>query len=130
MALGGSGHGHKGHALTVMTEVLTQAVAGYGRARNPPPSEENSVFLQVIDPTAFTPRSDYLQEINYLVDRVTRSTPDSPGTPVRMPGARAWRARKERLESGVDLYPGILEALEAEAVQLGVAVPDWDRLIP
>ena len=57
MPVGGRHHGHKGHALTIMTEVLSQALGGYGRGQSSGESEQNSVFLQVIDPAAFGARS-------------------------------------------------------------------------
>ena len=98
MPIGGIGHGHKGHALTLMTEVLTQALSGLGRSASPGASEENSVFLQVFDPQAFGPRADYLREVDHLVRAVTGSTPDDPDHPVRVPGQRAWRLRAEQLD--------------------------------
>jgi len=127
MPVGGTGHGHKGFALTLMTEVLTQALGGYGRARREGDGEANSVFLQVIDPAAFTGRGDYLREIDLLLARTRDSTPVDPAEPVRVPGQRAWQRRQERLVGGVDLYPGILDALLVEAERLAVAIPEWAR---
>lgn len=125
MPVGGAGHGHKGFALTLMTEVLTQALGGYGRATGAGDGEANSVFLQVIDPTAFAARGDYLREIDLLLERTRESAPVDPADPVRVPGQRAWQRRRERLAQGVDLYPGILAALVAETERLGVTVPSW-----
>jgi L-lactate dehydrogenase len=64
--LGGPGHGHKGHALTILTETLTQALAGYGREQSRGMSEQNSVFLHVMDPAAFGPRSAYDREVDHM----------------------------------------------------------------
>jgi len=127
MPVGGPGHGHKGYALTLMTEVLSQALGGYGRAVGAGDGEANSVFVQVIDPEAFAGLADYFREIDLLLERTRSSAPVTAEEPVRVPGERAWRLRRERLALGVDLYPGILEALTAEARRLGVAVPDWAR---
>ena len=111
MPIGGLGHGHKGHALTLMTEVLTQALSGHGRATQIGSSEENSVFLQVFDPLAFGSRDDYYAQIDHLVHCVSISRPDDAEQPVRVPGQRAWRRRAEQLRGGVALYPGIFDAL-------------------
>lgn len=128
MPVGGESHGHKGFALTLMTEVLTQALGGYGRTAGAGDGEANSVFLQVIDPASFTARADYFREIDLLLERTRESAPVDPAEPVRVPGQRAWQRRSECLADGVDLYPGILEGLVVEAERLSVAVPPWARL--
>ena len=121
--LGGPGHGYKGHALTVMIELLSQALAGYGRAQSTGSSEQNSVFLQVIDPAAFGSRSDYDLEAEHLVAMIEASPADDPDHPVRVPGFRAWRERARRVDSGVDLDPGIIEGLEPFAREAGLPMP-------
>ena len=123
MPIGGTGHGHKGHALTLMTEVLSQALAGYGRAGERPESELNNVYLQVMDPAAFCDPADYDREIGYLVQRVEKSRPDDPEMPVRMPGRNAWSNRSRQLAEGVLLDPGVLEALAPYADAAGLELP-------
>src|SRR5262245_11081812 len=49
---GGTDHGHKGYALALLIEALTQALGGFGRA-DKPTGWGASVFVQVIDPSAF-----------------------------------------------------------------------------
>ena len=121
--VGGLGHGHKGHALTVMIELLSQALAGYGRAQSTGSSEQNSVFLQVIDPTALGSRSDYDLEAEHLVAMIEASPADDPDHPVRVPGFRAWRERVRQIDSGVVLEPGIIEGLEPFAREAGLGMP-------
>jgi L-lactate dehydrogenase len=121
--MGGAGHGHKGHALTIMTEVLTQALAGYGRARSSGASEENSVFLQVLDPTAFGDRGFYDQEMAHLVAQVAGSRPDDPDQPVRVPGYRAWQAREQQMKHGLEVESGIMAGLLPYAVAAGIEPP-------
>ena len=123
MPVGGTGHGHKGHALTIMTEVLSQALAGYGRAGERPESELNSVYLQVLDPAAFCAPDAYQREIRYLVESVQGSRPDDSDKPVRVPGQGAWATRRAQLNQGVDLDPGVLTMLEPFAAAAGVPVP-------
>ncbi len=124
MPVGGTGHGHKGHALTIMTEVLTQALAGHGRSAARPASELNNVYLQVIDPAAFTAAEDYDREIGHLIDMVQNSRPDVVDQPVRLPGARAWALRAEQMQSGVQLDPGVLDLLKPYAEAWGLTVPE------
>ena len=124
MPVGGVGHGHKGHAMTLMTELLTQALAGYGRSESRPESELNSVYLQVLDPAAFCPADAYDREICCLVERVQSSRPDNPDRPVRVPGQNAWSTRTRQLREGVDLDPGVLAALEPFADEAGLALPE------
>jgi LDH2 family malate/lactate/ureidoglycolate dehydrogenase len=121
MPLGGATHGHKGHALMLMTEVLTQALAGYGRSRASGDGEANSVFLQIMDPRLLSSPADYLLEIDFMMDLIRSSEPDPGVERVRVPGERAWQARQQRLRDGVDLYPGVLDSLLKEARRLDVA---------
>jgi L-lactate dehydrogenase len=124
MPLGGAGHGHKGHALTIMTEVLTQALGGHGRAATSGSSEENSVFLLVMDPEAFGERRDYEREVNHLVAMIESSPPDDPERPVRVPGRRAWRERARLLHEGmVTLDAGVVSDLAPFARDAGLVLP-------
>ena len=123
MPVGGTGHGHKGHALTLMTEVLSQALAGYGRAGTRPESELNSVYLQVLDPAAFCLPADYDRELSHLVQMVEGSTADDPERPVRVPGRNAWASRTRQRQEGVTLDPGVLAALAPFAAAAGLELP-------
>jgi L-lactate dehydrogenase len=123
MPVGGLGHGHKGHALTLMTEVLSQALGGYGRAQSTGQSEENSVYLQILDPQAFGSREAYDREVDHLVTMVVESPPDDPFDPVRVPGHRAWQQRAQQIEAGVILDPGTIESLVPYAAVAGIEVP-------
>jgi L-lactate dehydrogenase len=123
MPLGGPTHGHKGHALTLMTEVLSQALAGFGRSRADGASEQNSVFLMVMDPAAFGDRADYDREMTHLTRMVERSRADDPTRPVRVPGRSTWQARSRQLAEGVDLDDGVVESLVPFASDAGVDLP-------
>jgi L-lactate dehydrogenase len=123
MPIGGLSHGHKGHALTLMTEVLTQALAGHGRARSQSENEQNNVFLQVLDPLAFADAKDYDREIEHLQRMVEDSPADDPERPVRLPGRRAWASRLAQMAHGIDLDPGTMEALAPYAEDAGLDLP-------
>lgn len=123
MPIGGIGHGYKGYALTLLTEVLSQALGGHGRRDAVGEGEANSVFIQVLDPRAFADWDDYLAEADYLVAACRNAAPDDPAQPVRVPGERAWRRRGRALSEGVELYPGTMEAIVPWAGKLGVDPP-------
>ncbi len=123
MPIGGLGHGHKGYALTLLTEVLSQAIGGHGRRDAAGEGEANSVYLQVVDPTAFSEWEDYLAEVDYLLEACRRTAPDDPASPVRVPGESAWRRREQALEQGLAPYDGVMEAMAPWAARLGVEMP-------
>jgi L-lactate dehydrogenase len=122
MPLGGLGHGHKGQALTVMTEVLSQAMGGYGRAQELEANELNSVYLQVLDPAAFGDLASYQLEVSRLVELIEGCPPDS-GASVRVPGRATWRRRSDSWEGGLVLDAGIMDALLPFAEAAGVDAP-------
>lgn len=123
MPIGGLGHGHKGYALTLLTEVLTQALGGHGRSAAAGEGEANSVFLEVLDPRAFAPWPDYLREVDHLLEACRSAAPDDPASPVRVPGERAWQGRQRALAEGLILYPAAFDAMLPWAEELGVDPP-------
>jgi LDH2 family malate/lactate/ureidoglycolate dehydrogenase len=135
MPIGGLGHGYKGYALTLMTEVLTQALAGHGRTayleeeqgstegRADSGAEANAVYLQVIDPLAFGGWAGYVREIDHLLAACRNAAPDDPAQPVRVPGEGAWQRRSRALAEGVKLPDGVIRAMTAWAERLGVVPP-------
>lgn len=123
MPIGGLGHGHKGYALTLMTEVLSQALGGHGRRDAAGEGEANSVFLEVLDPRAFASWAEYLAEVDYVLEACRQAAPDEPERPVRIPGERAWHDRLRGLSDGLALYPGVFDALLPWARELDVEPP-------
>jgi L-lactate dehydrogenase len=123
MPIGGVDHGYKGYGLCLWNELLTLALGNYGRADSTRFSEENSVFIQVIDPQAFGSLEDFQREAQFLADlcRDSRTRPADP--PVRVPGDRALARHREQLTQGVFLYPSILEDLRPWAEKLNVSMP-------
>src|SRR5262245_1392770 len=111
---GGLDHGHKGYGWALIAEALTQGLAGFGRAEDPK-GWGACAFVEVIDPGAFGGRNAFLREMTWLADAIHRS-PARPGMErVRLPGDNAAARRREALERGVELYPGVLDALRPAA---------------
>jgi LDH2 family malate/lactate/ureidoglycolate dehydrogenase len=122
LPLGGLDAGHKGYALALLIEALTSGLGGYGRA-NGPKGWGASLFVQVLDPAAFSGEDAFVRETGWLAD-ACRATPVRPGdAPVRMPGDGALARRDEQRKKGVALHPSILPALKPWCEKLGVAVP-------
>lgn len=122
MPVGGADHGHKGYGLALFIEALTQGLGGYGRAEAPG-GWGASVFVQVIDPTAFGGVREFRRETTWLA-RACRESPPAPGfDAVRLPGERGLARERRALSEGVELYPGVLAALETFARKHGVPPP-------
>lgn len=122
LPLGGIDHGHKGYGLALMVEALTQGLSGYGRAESPP-QWGASVFVQVIDPSAFGGTDAFRRETSWLANACRDSTPVPGIDAVRLPGERGLARKREALANGVAIYPGIMEALAPHAAKRGVKPP-------
>ena len=122
LPLGGLDAGHKGYALALLVEALTGGLSGFGRA-DPSEGWGATVFVQVLDPDAFGGRDAFVRQTSWLADACHAATPRPGGSGVRLPGERGLKLLREQLESGVELHPSILPALEPWAEKLGVAIP-------
>ncbi|ONG50804.1 lactate dehydrogenase [Pseudoroseomonas deserti] len=120
LLLGGQEAGHKGFGLALMVEALTQGLAGHGR-RDAPTRWGASVYLQLIDPAAFSGREAFLDQMEFLAERCHANAPIDPDRPVRLPGEQADRKIAEALRDGVPLSETTVGALKSWADKLGVA---------
>jgi L-lactate dehydrogenase len=122
LPLGGLDAGHKGFGLTLLVEALTGGLAGHGRA-NPKEGWGATVFLQVLDPVAFSGSKAFARQTEHIAQacRATRSR--RAGEKVRTPGERALSRSREQQAQGVALHPGILPTLAPWAEKLGAAPP-------
>jgi LDH2 family malate/lactate/ureidoglycolate dehydrogenase len=122
LPLGGLELGHKGFALGLLVEALTSALAGFGRADGTD-HWGASVFLQLIDPGAFSGDAAFRREAGALASSC-ENTPTPPGgQPVRLPGRRGLALRERQLHGGVVLHPHIMPQLAGRAAELNVAMP-------
>jgi LDH2 family malate/lactate/ureidoglycolate dehydrogenase len=122
LPLGGLDAGHKGFALALLIEALTAGLAGHGRA-DPPAGWGGSVFVQVVDPEAFSGLSAFTRQLDFLASAARQAKPRHAGEPVRLPGERGLQRYRDALARGVALYPTILPALVPWAQRYGVVPP-------
>ena len=123
LPVGGTDHGHKGYALGLTVEALSQGLSGHGRADSPT-GWGASVYVQVIDPEAFGGAGAFTRQTRWLVDRCHAVRP-APGVGrVRLPGERGLALARAARRDGVALYPGIMAGLAARAQAAGVTAPD------
>jgi L-lactate dehydrogenase len=119
---GGIEAGHKGYALALIVEMLTGALAGFGRA-DPKEGWGATVLVQAFDPQAFGGTDAFLRQADWLAE-TCRNNPPRPGfDAVRLPGQRGLALRRQQLERGVALQEDIMPALQPWGRKLGVELP-------
>lgn len=119
---GGTDHGHKGYALTLMVEALTGGLAGHGRA-DPKEGWGATVMVQVFNPALFGGEAEFRRQTEFVAAQC-RATPPRPGfDAVRLPGESGLRKRAQQLTGGVELYSSILPALAPWADRFQVPLP-------
>ncbi len=122
LPLGGKDSGHKGYGLTLLVEALTGGLAGHGRA-DPREGWGATVYLQIIDPRAFSGLDSFTRQTGTVVDQCHASRPAQIGHPVRTPGEKGLALAAQQLKSGVELYPAIMPMLMPWAEKFSVALP-------
>ncbi|RYH11721.1 Ldh family oxidoreductase [Tropicimonas sp. IMCC6043] len=119
---GGTDHGHKGYGIALMVEMLTQALAGHGRAQHPDRWGGN-VYLQVMAPDAFAGAEPFVEETTYLGELCRNNRPADGGPPVRVPGDRVQSALADAAENGIQHPDEVWRRVSASAADLGVDLP-------
>ena len=122
LPLGGLDHGHKGFALGLLVEALTQGLAGFGRA-DEPSGWGASVLVLAFAPPMFAGAEPFGRQVDWLAEACRASRPASAPREVRMPGELALERKAAALRDGVELFPGIAQALRALADRLGRPPP-------
>lgn len=122
LPMGGLDHGHKGYALALLVEALTNGLAGHGRSV-PLEGWGATVHVQVYAPALFGGAESFTRETEHLA-ATCRATPPRAGfARVRLPGEAGLARRAEQLAAGVALHPKILPALAPWAEKLRVPPP-------
>jgi len=122
LPLGELALGHKGFALGLLVEALTSGLCGFGR-KDTPGRWGATVFLLMMDPGALGGREEFIAESTWIAEACLKADPLDKDNPVRLPGQAALAKKRRCLESGLELEPGIIPALEKWSATLGVPVP-------
>ena len=119
---GGVDAGHKGYALALIVETLTGALAGFGRA-DPKEGWGATVFVQVIDPTAFGGADAFARQAEWIAQACRDNPPRAGFDSVRLPGQRGLARRRDQLQRGVALHADVLPSLDPWSTKLSVPLP-------
>ncbi|MCZ4088796.1 Ldh family oxidoreductase [Sinorhizobium psoraleae] len=119
MPLGGEDFGYKGFGFGIMVEAFALALSGHGRLI-PKQRGAQGVFLQLIDPAAFSGRDAFLAETTDFVRRCKASRPAEGAKGIRLPGERAMSEKRRQLHGGLEMPDELLERLAALASSHGV----------
>lgn len=122
MPIGGALKGYKGFGMALMVDILSQGLAGSGRADKHDPMTL-SVFIQVTDPAAFSGTDAFIRQSSHTA-ALCRDNPPAPGVgKVRVPGDGAATARRKAAAEGIEVDDRVVEALAARAAALGSPWP-------
>ena len=122
LPLGGLDHGHKGFALGLLVEALSQGLAGFGRA-DEPSGWGASVLVLAFAPPMFAGAEAFARQVDRLAEACLASTPARGSDRVRLPGESALARKAAALRDGVELFPGIARELCTLAERLGIPPP-------
>jgi L-lactate dehydrogenase len=120
LPVGGIDHGHKGFALALTVEALTQGLGGYGRAEAPT-DWGAGVTVLAFAPALFAGLAPFLTQVDWLAAACRAATPRDPAVPVRLPGEAALARKARGLVEGVELHPEVAAQIAALAEKHGVA---------
>ncbi|KAI9727429.1 MAG: hypothetical protein M1834_008373 [Cirrosporium novae-zelandiae] len=118
--------GPKGSALSVMMDVFSGVLSGSafaGHVTNPyDPSKAADVghFLIAIRPNLFMSLEDFKERMDYLYQRVIGSDKMAGIDRIYFPGEIEQLTKEERLKTGIPYVQAEIEALNKEALAVGV----------
>ena len=121
LPMGGMETGHKGYVISVLIEALTSGLAGWGRSEEG--SFGNNVFIQLINPGAFSGIDAFTRETGYLAESCRTAPAMDPDNPVRMPGDRAAAMWADQSANGIQLHPEILPRMAPLLEKYGIDAP-------
>jgi LDH2 family malate/lactate/ureidoglycolate dehydrogenase len=122
LPVGGLDHGHKGFALALLIEALTQGLSGYGRADGET-GWGASVYVQVWDPSFYGGLASFQRQTSWLAAACRACRPQDPAKPVRLPGQFALENLAAAFVGGVPLHDSIMPPLREMAVARGINPP-------
>ena len=126
--VGGGGKelgGHKGYGLAVFAQIFASTLGGGSfspiRNRTQKGSDPDNIghFFMALNPAAFRPLDDFLDDMDALSETLRASRPVDPGRPVLMPGDPEVAARAERERDGIPMPASLREVIRDIAAAAG-----------
>ena len=102
---------YKGYGLALVIQILSGALVN--AAVIPPPGVNYGLLLIVIDPSIFLPLDEFKRKVTDLIDQVKNTKKMDGVAEILVPGERAWRERKQRMEIGIELDDDLVEQLRS-----------------
>jgi LDH2 family malate/lactate/ureidoglycolate dehydrogenase len=121
LPVGGLDHGHKGFALGLLVECLTQGLSSYGRADDVR-DWGAAVLVIALKPQAFGSKSEFDRQVEWIANACRSASPIDETRPVRLPGESAFARRRRALAEGLALHPTIVPKLETLAHTIGISM--------
>ena len=120
--------GHKGYSLSVMAELLGQALTGADQYQDPVSAEEvfrrSGALVLAIHAGAFRPADETKGVARNLVTRL-RKVPPAPGVEsVQTPGEPEARTMRQRKSSGIEVAEATWRSIAAAAESVGLPARD------
>jgi L-lactate dehydrogenase len=122
LPVGGLDHGHKGFALSLLVEALSQGLSGYGRADGPK-DWGAAVFVLALSPALFAGLEGFLRQVDWLAEACRAAKPVPGGSRVRLPGEAALARKRSAEAEGVALASTIPPKLAELAKRYGLVAP-------
>ena len=95
--------GHKGYGLSLTVDLLGGALTGDGCGAMPGVEVGNGMLIELVDPTAFLDRDQYLQNVESFLEYV-RSSPTQAGVErILLPGEPEQQIEERRRREGIDI---------------------------
>ena len=79
-----------------------------------------AVYLQLIDPAAFSGSEAFIEQMDFLTDQCRANPPLDPSRPVRLPGEQATRNLEKARATGVPLSADTVASLGVLARRFGL----------
>lgn len=119
---GGMDHGHKGYALALILETMTQGLSGLGRADGVD-IWGSATQVRVTDPEFFCGTDAFRRQSEHLAELCRTSAPRDAANPVRLPGQSGLARKAGHLADGVPVAGPILDNLAPWSEKLDVPMP-------
>lgn len=113
--------GYKGYGLSIIAQILSGTLSGgsFSPIRNETqaPSDGDNIghFFLALNPAAFRPRDEFLNDMDALLSRLRATKPSRPSRPVLIPGDPERITRAHRLEAGIPVPAALADQIRAIA---------------